>query len=193
MAQKVFSFQRINSSVTVMWRQIATTGIKAAGVRGCWNAGIRTGIQLGKAGANPGICAQNGLITKRYYALSTEGESIEDKIDQITPHQYNKIANEYLDSLADDLETLSEDYPQIDCELSQGVMTLAVPPNGTYVINKQPPNKQIWLSSPLSGPKRYDLIGGRWITLRDNSSLTDLLEEEISQALETEYKFDVEA
>ena len=26
---------------------------------------------------------------------------------------------------------------------------------GVYVINKQTPNKQIWLSSPISGPQRY--------------------------------------
>lgn len=29
-----------------------------------------------------------------------------------------------------------------------GVLTLKLGSNGTYVINKQPPNKQIWLSSP---------------------------------------------
>ena len=32
---------------------------------------------------------------------------------------------------------------------------------GTYVINKQSPNRQIWLSSPVSGPKRYDFRGDR--------------------------------
>ena len=63
---------------------------------------------------------------------------------------------------------------------------------GTYVINKQPPNKQIWLSSPKTGPKRYDyvILGdgqhekqdtamGDWIYLRDGSTLNDLLLEEI--------------
>jgi len=72
------------------------------------------------------------------------------------------------------------------------VLTLTFPPNGTYVINKQPPNKQIWLSSPLSGPKRYDwiVIGegmhqkqesgvGDWIYMRDGSTLNELLRKEI--------------
>jgi len=31
-----------------------------------------------------------------------------------------------------------------------GVLTLKLGEHGTYVINKQPPNKQIWLSSPIS-------------------------------------------
>lgn len=55
---------------------------------------------------------------------------------------------------------------------------------GTYVINRQTPNKQIWLSSPTSGPKRYDLIldnGGYWIYKHDGVTLHQLLQEEISK------------
>lgn len=68
-----------------------------------------------------------------------------------------------------------------------------MPPAGTYVINKQANNKQIWLSSPTSGPKRFDWVlagegmhekegGGQgdWVYLRDGSSLTDLLQKELS-------------
>lgn len=67
-------------------------------------------------------------------------------------------------------------------------MNIIVPGVGTYVLNKQPPNKQIWLSSPVSGPKRYDWIVERnadgvdtrlWVYLRDGSVLTDLLNEEL--------------
>lgn len=115
---------------------------------------------------------------------------MESQIDDISLSEYNSISNEYLEVMADELEELSEVYPQVDAELTQGVLTLTVPPNGTYVINKQPPNKQIWLSSPISGPKRYDLIGGRWITLRDGTSLTELIQGEISQALEMDFAFE---
>lgn len=37
-------------------------------------------------------------------------------------------------------------------------MTLSIPPHGTYVLNKQPPNQQIWISSPISGPCRFGYI-----------------------------------
>jgi frataxin-like iron-binding protein CyaY len=30
-------------------------------------------------------------------------------------------------------------------------------PHGTWVINKQTPNQQLWWSSPTSGPRRFDL------------------------------------
>lgn len=66
-----------------------------------------------------------------------------------------------------------------------------MPDVGTYVLNKQPPNKQIWLSSPVSGPKRYDWVvpegahetEGQWIYLRDGSNLTKLLNEELQLEL----------
>ena len=72
-------------------------------------------------------------------------------------------------------------------------MNITLPNKGTYVLNKQPPNKQIWLSSPESGPKRYDWViqgesmehkhggeaTGDWIYLRDGSSLVSLLKTEV--------------
>ena len=60
------------------------------------------------------------------------------------------------------------------------------------MLNKQPPNKQIWLSSPVSGPKRYDYVraaegedgGGEWVYLRDGTTLSGLLREEVGISLE---------
>ena len=42
-------------------------------------------------------------------------------------------------------------------KLADGVLTVKLNEHGTYVVNKQTPNKQIWLSSPVSGPYRYDM------------------------------------
>ncbi|GEQ69149.1 hypothetical protein JCM33374_g2820 [Metschnikowia sp. JCM 33374] len=123
------------------------------------------------------------IISSRSYVIATDGTNIENLIDQVSDSQYSRIANDYLETLSDDMEELCEDFPQIDVELTQGVMTLTVADGKTYVINKQPPNKQIWLSSPYSGPKRYDLIGGKWVTLRDNTGLTDLLRQELQEEL----------
>lgn len=61
-----------------------------------------------------------------------------------------------------------------------GVMTIKAP-QGTYVLNKQPPNRQLWLSSPVSGPKRYDWDHVRmyWIDTRDGSTLNALMRDEL--------------
>lgn len=75
-----------------------------------------------------------------------------------------------------------------------GVLTVFLGPSyGTYVINRQTPNKQIWLSSPVSGPKRYDLItknGGYWVYKHDGVTLHKLLQDEISKIAETKIKFE---
>lgn len=70
---------------------------------------------------------------------------------------------------------------------------------GTYVINKQTPNKQIWLSSPLSGPKRFDFVlpsskesdkrHGYWIYKHSGVTLHELLDNEISEILQVKAEF----
>ncbi|OCF62105.1 hypothetical protein L486_01771 [Kwoniella mangroviensis CBS 10435] len=69
-------------------------------------------------------------------------------------------------------------------------MTLSLPPHGTYVINKQPPNLQIWMSSPLSGPSRFDYITSKgWVHHRDEKIvLKDLLEQELRELLRRQGK-----
>ncbi|KAL2131205.1 hypothetical protein VTI74DRAFT_5408 [Chaetomium olivicolor] len=111
----------------------------------------------------------------------------------ITESEYHTVADEYLDRLLTRLEELQDEREDVDVEFSSGVLTVSLGSDvGTYVINKQPPNKQIWLSSPKTGPKRYDYVilgegqhekqdtaTGDWVYLRDGSTLNDLLSEEI--------------
>lgn len=75
------------------------------------------------------------------------------------------------------------------------MLTIETKTAGTYVLNKQPPNKQIWISSPISGPKRFDFVvmgesmdqkegGGNedWVYLRDGTSLAEVLRKELGVA-----------
>ncbi|KAK2462084.1 hypothetical protein APHAL10511_006547 [Amanita phalloides] len=93
-----------------------------------------------------------------------------------------------MDNLLESLENLLDGVGQANYEVEYhgGVLTLILGDKGTYVINKQPPNKQIWLSSPFSGPKRYDYSEevGDWIYLRDNQTMGDLLNDELGRVLE---------
>ncbi|KAG6837115.1 hypothetical protein H0H93_014421 [Arthromyces matolae] len=92
-----------------------------------------------------------------------------------------------MDSLLESLENLLDEMaePTYEVEYHSGVLTLSLGQKGTYVINKQPPNKQIWLSSPFSGPKRYDYTeeGDDWLYSRDSQALGDLLNQELTKAL----------
>lgn len=102
---------------------------------------------------------------------------------------YERLAEETLDALAEFFEDLAdkpytlEDY---DVSFGGGVLTIKLGGDlGTYVINKQTPNKQIWLSSPSSGPKRYDWTGKNWVYSHDGVSLHELLASELTKAFNT--------
>ena len=50
-----------------------------------------------------------------------------------------------------------------------------------YVINRQVPTRQLWWSSPLSGPRRYELREGAWRATRAGSELRADLAEELGR------------
>merc|ERR1711915_671771 len=68
-----------------------------------------------------------------------------------------------------------------DVVLSQGVLTVNCESHGTFVLNKQSPNRQIWLSSPFSGPKRYDWDFENSVWMYRDETLTSLLTEEFQR------------
>ncbi|KAF2460256.1 hypothetical protein BDY21DRAFT_280795 [Lineolata rhizophorae] len=111
---------------------------------------------------------------------------------EISYEEYHELADGFLEELQGKLEEVQERSEGLEVEFAAGVLTIDTQ-QGTYVINKQPPNKQIWLSSPLTGPKRYDWVVqgesmhekegggvGGWIYLRDGSSLAQLLKKELN-------------
>lgn len=138
---------------------------------------------------------------------------------ELSDDEYHELADEYMDTIFSRLEEVGEKNSEVDVEYSvcsplntlpppfftqlpansfpppspqAGVLNVSFPGLGTYVINKQPPNKQIWLSSPTSGPKRYDYVVfgegqsqkedtavGDWVYLRDGSTVNQLFREEL--------------
>eukprot|EP01102_Stenamoeba_stenopodia_P000204 TRINITY_DN10170_c0_g1_i1.p1 TRINITY_DN10170_c0_g1~~TRINITY_DN10170_c0_g1_i1.p1 ORF type:complete len:237 (-),score=29.18 TRINITY_DN10170_c0_g1_i1:92-748(-) len=98
--------------------------------------------------------------------------------------EFHKRANAILEDFQTEIQAALEPVMEnFDGEYSDGVLTLKLGSNGTYVINKQAPNKQIWWSSPISGPKRFcfDLTQKRWVSTRDGQCLVSLLSKELTQ------------
>lgn len=127
----------------------------------------------------------------RYSVSTTDGRPIPTEIDELSIRDYHSVADEFLEDIVEQLESVSEKHAAVDVDYADGVLNLELPPLGDYVINKQPPNKQIWLSSPISGPNRYDLVKGKWTSLRDGSELKEVLEAEVGEAIgDAEFKFD---
>ncbi|XP_078070154.1 frataxin, mitochondrial [Mustelus asterias] len=136
----------------------------------------------------PHLCSLRCLTFQRNEIHSSPLRRMENasSLDEAT---YEKLAEETLDLLADFFEDLG-DQPFVpkdyDVSFANGVITINMGEKlGTYVINKQTPNRQIWLSSPISGPKRYDWNGKKWVYSHDGVCLHGLLTKEFSATFKT--------
>ncbi len=91
--------------------------------------------------------------------------------------KFHKIADEFLQDLADDIEKRSAD---IEVDYFQGVLTITLPDDKQYVINKHEPTRQIWFSSPISGAHKFgfDETNNFWAK-PEGLKLLDLLNSEI--------------
>lgn len=75
---------------------------------------------------------------------------------------------------------LEEDVEGLDISNAMGVLTIQLGAKGTYVLNKQTPNRQIWWSSPVSGPRRYGWDGTVWRSTRDGHEMLAELGKEVT-------------
>eukprot|EP00937_MAST-01D_sp_MAST-1D-sp2_P001710 g1710.t1 len=127
--------------------------------------------------------------------------------DDLSEPAFHEVADATLEALQDALDDLEDQVDDaghgddFDVTCSQGVLTASFGAAGTWVINKQTPNRQIWWSSPVSGPKRFEfepLAGGsaavgrgRWTATRgDEAELGQLLAVELGAELGLSLGFD---
>ena len=80
----------------------------------------------------------------------------------------------------------------VDVELRGGILTLEFEDGRQYVINKHTPNRQIWLSSPVSGAAHFahDPAAGVWRSTRGDAQLHRLLSGELAALTGQEIELD---
>jgi frataxin len=111
---------------------------------------------------------------------------------EISEHQFHEVAERELEVLQDAFEALEDSIEDMDVMNSQGVLTAELGED-TWVINKQVPNRQIWWSSPLSGPKRFEWQPATetWAGSRDSTeNLHALLRDEVRSSFGLEMTFE---
>lgn len=129
----------------------------------------------------PAICKNDGLkisvlIEKddKRFTANTQEELF---LLQKEMDNFNIIADKFLESIAYRLE--SEDIEgKIEIEYFNGNISIKTK-FGHYMINKNESKKEIWLSSPISGPKHFSYKNFRWVNYL-NEDLEDLLNLEFS-------------
>jgi frataxin len=79
-----------------------------------------------------------------------------------------------------------------DIDLIDGVLVVVVDGVGTWVLNKHGVTRQIWVSSPLSGPSKYNFHAqeAAWKDERAQRPLRPLLEQEFADSLGGMVKFE---
>ncbi|CEO96273.1 ferroxidase [Plasmodiophora brassicae] len=105
---------------------------------------------------------------------------------------FHGIADDTLHAIDEALTDSDVPPSAMDVQLTDGVLTIGLTDSGTWVLNKQTPNRQLWLSSPISGPKRFDYLPNSkaWADTRDQLNLGELLQQELSSALHTDIRLD---
>jgi frataxin len=93
------------------------------------------------------------------------------------------MSQQAFETMADSLlERLEEEIA--DADLQEAVLTVEGE-EGTWVVNKHAPTRQVWLSSPKSGARHYafDQASGLWKDTRGGSDLLTTLSAELGVAL----------
>ena len=74
---------------------------------------------------------------------------------------------------------------RLDVDFVGGVLTIELDTGGQYVLNKHAPNRQIWMSSPVSGASHFDYRGEGegWRDTRTGHELRALLGKELAEAV----------
>ena len=102
-----------------------------------------------------------------------------------TLSKFISMVDSTLNKIYDEID--KKEYSFIDnISLEEGVLTINLKEDKTYVINIQKPNKQIWLSSPFSGPRRFEFneVNNKWIDIHNsNTSLLSLISNEINNEI----------
>lgn len=85
------------------------------------------------------------------------------------------------DSLLAMLDEALGDDDVVDAELQGGILTVEGD-EGTWIVNKHAPTRQIWLSSPRSGARHYafDADAGQWLDTRGGDDLLAVLSAELA-------------
>mmetsp|Transcript_5585 Transcript_5585/g.8511 ORF Transcript_5585/g.8511 Transcript_5585/m.8511 type:complete len:175 (+) Transcript_5585:72-596(+) len=106
----------------------------------------------------------------------------------LTVNSFHKIADTTLDDIMDMLTVIEDSVDNADIVYAQGVLNINLGEKGCWVINKQTPNRQLWWSSPISGPRRYEYYdddsGQGWYMSRAFENRAP--EKELVYALRTE-------
>jgi frataxin len=102
--------------------------------------------------------------------------------------RFSTLAGETLEHIAEIIDDVLGD--EIDVDIQRGIVTLELPGGGQYILNQHAPNREIWLSSPVSGAAHFAYDEGRWVSTREpRVVLEEVLAAELGAKFGADLKF----
>ena len=97
-----------------------------------------------------------------------------------------------VDSLLLRLQIRLDELPtNVDSELSSGILTLTFENGSKIIINRQTPNREIWVAAK-SGGFHFRFVSTDWIDTRSGETLGGLLSRVVSQQAGIETSIDMD-
>jgi frataxin-like iron-binding protein CyaY len=141
------------------------------------------------------MLSSSGIGERTAWRLNSPFSCSSPPLSSTTASEFEHELHDLMECLQLLLESSRFESSNLDLNLADGVLSVASPVHGTWVLNKHTPTRQIWLSSPVSGPRKYNFhsavatdsttraIGEGWRGERDtNEQLKRRLIAEWSQA-----------
>jgi frataxin len=99
---------------------------------------------------------------------------------RIDETRFHALADAILERIAEAVDSSLGD--DIDVDSQGGIVTLSLAGGGQYVLNKHAPNREVWLSSPVSGAWHFaPAEDGEWVSTREpKARLRRLLADELT-------------
>jgi len=128
-----------------------------------------------------------GTRTTRIRNESTKVNTASQKQEN-TENVFHLLADSTLSAIHDVVEIWADDMDLRDLDITyeMNVLTISCGSKGTFVLNKQAPAQELWVSSPVSGPARYTYCSKiqAWKDTRSSEKLLGRFEQELQQICE---------
>lgn len=85
----------------------------------------------------------------------------------------------YLEQLSEKIEGVY--WVVAECELRDGVLKIQTEKQGVFIINRNIPRQELWLSSPFSGGGHFVYVEGQWLNTRTCEAFEPLLFNELDK------------
>ncbi len=137
--------------------------------------------------SNARFIVKQPIIFRNYHAtrfLREEFAFTQSEYLSSLQHTLENISD-MMDNMIDSGELKTSPDQEIEVDISDGVLNLQVGSAGTFVVSRQTPSRQLWLSSPVSGPWHYtyDHVKKDWLCTKGKEGFFDRMDRELTQIL----------